>query len=54
VIEQISAPPYDIVPHVPLGALEPGDLIFAYTPVSHVGIYIGNGQMVHARTRVTW
>jgi len=39
---------YDIVPHVPLSALQPGDLIFAYTPVSHVGIYIGNGQMVHA------
>jgi cell wall-associated NlpC family hydrolase len=28
--------------------LEPGDLVFFYTPVSHVGIYIGNGQMVHA------
>jgi cell wall-associated NlpC family hydrolase len=28
--------------------LEPGDLVFFYTPVSHVGMYIGNGQMVHA------
>jgi cell wall-associated NlpC family hydrolase len=28
--------------------LQPGDLVFFYTPVSHVGIYIGNGQMVHA------
>jgi cell wall-associated NlpC family hydrolase len=28
--------------------LEPGDLVFFYSPVSHVGIYIGNGQMVHA------
>jgi cell wall-associated NlpC family hydrolase len=28
--------------------LEPGDLVFFYTPISHVGIYIGNGQMVHA------
>jgi cell wall-associated NlpC family hydrolase len=28
--------------------LEPGDLVFYYTPISHVGIYIGNGQMVHA------
>ena len=28
--------------------LKPGDLIFFYSPVSHVGIYIGNGQMVHA------
>jgi cell wall-associated NlpC family hydrolase len=32
------------------GQLQPGDLIFFYSPVSHVGIYIGNGQMVHAPT----
>jgi cell wall-associated NlpC family hydrolase len=30
--------------------LRPGDLIFFYSPVGHVGIYIGNGQMVHAPT----
>jgi cell wall-associated NlpC family hydrolase len=28
--------------------LQPGDLVFFYNPVSHVGMYIGNGQMVHA------
>jgi peptidoglycan DL-endopeptidase CwlO len=28
--------------------LQPGDLLFFYSPVSHVGMYIGNGQMVHA------
>ncbi len=28
--------------------LKPGDLVFFYSPVSHVGMYIGNGQMVHA------
>jgi cell wall-associated NlpC family hydrolase len=28
--------------------LKPGDLIFFYSPVSHVGIYVGNGIMVHA------
>jgi cell wall-associated NlpC family hydrolase len=28
--------------------LQPGDLIAFYTPVSHIGIYTGNGQMVHA------
>ncbi len=32
------------------GDLQPGDLVFFYSPVSHVGIYIGNGQMVHAST----
>jgi cell wall-associated NlpC family hydrolase len=30
--------------------LQPGDLVFFYSPISHVGIYIGNGQMVHAPT----
>jgi cell wall-associated NlpC family hydrolase len=30
--------------------LQPGDLLFFYSPVSHVGIYVGNGQMVHAPT----
>lgn len=28
--------------------LRPGDLLFFYSPISHVGIYAGNGQMVHA------
>jgi peptidoglycan DL-endopeptidase CwlO len=28
--------------------LQPGDLVFYYSPVSHVGIYVGNGQIVHA------
>jgi cell wall-associated NlpC family hydrolase len=31
-------------------ALAPGDLLFFYNPVGHVGIYIGDGQMVHAST----
>ena len=30
--------------------LRPGDLVFFYSPVSHVGIYIGDGRMVHAST----
>jgi cell wall-associated NlpC family hydrolase len=28
--------------------LQPGDLVFYYSPVSHVGIYIGNGKIVNA------
>jgi cell wall-associated NlpC family hydrolase len=32
------------------GELQPGDLIFFYSPVSHVAMYIGNGKMVHAST----
>ena len=30
--------------------LQPGDLIFFYEPIGHVGMYIGNGQMVHSST----
>ncbi len=29
-------------------ALKPGDLVFFYWPISHVGIYIGEGLMIHA------
>ncbi|MFI6939344.1 NlpC/P60 family protein [Streptomyces sp. NPDC050418] len=27
---------------------KPGDLVFFYDDISHVGIYIGNGEMIHA------
>ncbi|MCL1838795.1 MAG: NlpC/P60 family protein [Propionibacteriaceae bacterium] len=29
--------------------LKPGDLIFWYRPIHHVGLYIGGGKIVHAR-----
>lgn len=28
--------------------LQPGDLVFFYSGISHVGIYVGDGQMIHA------
>lgn len=36
------------VPHVSKAEVQPGDLIFYYSPIGHVGIYIGNGQLIHA------
>jgi len=36
------------VPRVPIAAAQPGDLLFYYSPISHVGIYLGNGQLVHS------
>ena len=33
---------------VSVSSLMPGDLVFYYSPISHVGMYIGNGQIVHA------
>jgi cell wall-associated NlpC family hydrolase len=35
---------------VDLWHLQPGDLLFFYSPVGHVAMYIGNGLMVHAST----
>lgn len=33
---------------VPVSSAQPGDLVFFYDDVTHVGIYIGNGMMIHA------
>jgi len=35
---------------VPRDQLQPGDLVAYYSPVSHIGMYIGDGKMVHAPT----
>ncbi|SDC59618.1 C40 family peptidase [Nocardioides lianchengensis] len=43
-----SAAQYSSGPHVAEGDLQPGDLVFYYSPISHVGMYIGNGLIVHA------
>ena len=36
------------LPRVPAAAAQPGDLLFYYSPISHVGIYLGGGKLVHA------
>ncbi len=33
---------------VPVSQAQPGDLVFFYDDLSHVGLYIGNGMMIHA------
>ena len=43
-----SSAQYGSGPHVSSGDLQPGDLVFYYSPISHVGMYIGNGMIVHA------
>jgi cell wall-associated NlpC family hydrolase len=43
-----SAAQYASLPHVSRSQLQPGDLVFFYTPIHHVGIYVGGDQMIHA------
>jgi len=53
---------YQASPKVPLAYLEPGDLVFFYDPITHVGIYAGDGLMIDAPgvgrdvriTPITW
>lgn len=33
---------------VATSGLQPGDLVFYYSGISHVGMYIGKGMIVHA------
>ena len=39
---------YDMLPHLSQSELVPGDLLFFYTPVSHVAIYLGGDSMIDA------
>ncbi len=38
------------LPSVPIDQLQAGDLVSYYSPVHHVAMYIGNGQVVNAST----
>jgi cell wall-associated NlpC family hydrolase len=44
-----SAAQYSSLPRLPYSQAQPGDLLFFFNPVSHVGLYVGGGQMIHAR-----
>jgi cell wall-associated NlpC family hydrolase len=39
---------YASLPHVPMDAMQPGDLVFFGSPIHHVGMYLGGGVMIHA------
>lgn len=45
-----SSAQYGYGTHVSLSEMQPGDLVFFYSPISHVAIYLGNGMIVHAPT----
>jgi cell wall-associated NlpC family hydrolase len=43
-----SAAQYASLPHVDKSQLQPGDLLFFYSPIHHVAMYLGGGSMIHA------
>jgi cell wall-associated NlpC family hydrolase len=45
-----SAAQYASLPQVAQSDLQPGDLVFFYSPISHVGMYVGGGSMIHSPT----
>jgi peptidoglycan DL-endopeptidase CwlO len=42
-----AAAQWDVVAHISRGDLKPGDLVF-YNSLAHVGIYVGNDQIIDA------
>ncbi|MEX2457588.1 MAG: C40 family peptidase [Actinomycetota bacterium] len=45
-----SGAQYAALPRVDRDRLRPGDLLFFYSPISHVAMYVGHGLMVDAVT----
>lgn len=43
-----SAAQYSVLPHIDKSQLQPGDLVFFYNPIHHVGLYVGGGMMIDA------
>jgi peptidoglycan DL-endopeptidase CwlO len=43
-----AARQYNSIPHVARSDLVPGDLVFYYSDIHHVAIYVGNGMVIHA------
>ncbi|MEP7020893.1 MAG: NlpC/P60 family protein [Pseudonocardiales bacterium] len=41
---------YAVTPHVSRSALQPGDLVFFYSPISHVAIFVGGDTVIGAPT----
>ncbi len=41
-----SGQQYASTPKVPKGDAQPGDLLVFYSPISHIGMYVGDGMMI--------
>jgi peptidoglycan DL-endopeptidase CwlO len=49
-LEHFTGDQWDEGVHISRSQLEPGDLVFFYPDISHVGLYVGDGMMVDAPT----
>jgi cell wall-associated NlpC family hydrolase len=47
-LPHVAALQYADLPHVSQSGLQPGDLVFFYSPIHHVGMYVGGGMMIDA------
>lgn len=47
-IPRTSQEQWRLLPRIPVGDMRPGDLIIYHSDASHVGMYVGNGTMVHS------
>jgi len=47
-LDHYTVSQFDAGPHVAESDLAPGDLVFFEAGIGHVGIYIGNGEFIHA------
>ncbi|MER7670804.1 NlpC/P60 family protein [Kitasatospora sp. NPDC096128] len=47
-LSRMSQDQWNDGPRVARADLQPGDLVFFYEDIHHVGIYIGDGKMIHA------
>ncbi|WP_086023056.1 C40 family peptidase [Streptomyces sp. SPB074] len=48
IIPRTSQEQWRQLQHVPLGQIRPGDLVIYHSDASHVGIYVGDGEIIHA------
>ncbi|MFF0740694.1 NlpC/P60 family protein [Streptomyces sp. NPDC004111] len=47
-IPRTSQEQWRLLPKVPVSAMRPGDLIVYFSDASHIGMYLGDGAIVHA------
>lgn len=46
-LPRVVGPQINAGTRIPMSELQPGDLV-AYSSMSHIGLYLGNGQVIHA------